>query len=261
LYLIILSQMKITQSYKSFYIIGLLVSCLSYNSQNQLRLLSANGAVFKVYLNDKPYNKTPQAEVLVESIKKDTIQFKIEFETGNKYAATVFLLNKGQSTFHTEFNYNLDVVNNKLKLRFMGSYPIQTLPNPLVPKLQTSVPSKTQVAVKQASVEPSKVLNCKDSLDSQKMEDIIQLLKKEQDDGNRQIVLKNNLMNNCFSIHQVRQQAEAFTHDREKLKALLNLYQNSLNKAGFYTLSTCLTEEVYKSQLFDFIKKQESGLK
>jgi hypothetical protein len=235
--------------------------CLTLSAQNQLRLLSAKGSVFRVYINDKVYNKTPQAEVLIESIKKDTLQFKIEFESGSKYAATVFLLNKGQSTAQTEFNYNIDVEKNKLILRFMGAYSVTTLPNPIIPKMTASVQSKTQTITKQTSVETTKTVTCNDSIHNRKMEEIILLLKKEQDDGNRQIVLKNNLSNNCFSVYQVWQLTVVFMHEREKLKAIINLYPNTLNKNNFSTLLSCLNEDVYKSQLSDFIKKHESNSK
>lgn len=253
--------MKVIQTYNRFYLFGLLMCCLTLSSQNQLRLLSARGSVFRVYINDKVYNKTPQAEVLIESIRKDTLQFKIEFESGSKYAATVFLLNKGQSTAQTEFNYNIDIEKNKLILRFMGAYPVATLPSPLIPKMPASVQSKTQTVTKQTSVETTKTVTCNDSILNHKMEEIILLLKKEQDDGNRQIVLKNNLNNKCFSVYQVWQLTVEFTHDREKLKAIINLYPNTLNKNNFSTLLSCLNEEVYKSQLSDFIKKHESNSK
>lgn len=103
-------------------------------AQNNLLLLSANGQLFSVYLNDRLQNRAPQASVLLRDLKKDTVFLKIEFTPGNRLGFTAYLLNKGRHTSGKEFSYRIAPGSTRLKVEFLGMDSIAALPEPLVPK-------------------------------------------------------------------------------------------------------------------------------
>src|SRR4051812_10569964 len=118
-----------------------LTGCLS--AQNNARLLSTDGKLFRVFINNSAVNKTAQAEVLLENIKQDTVLLKIEFENNTKYDATIYLLEKGVKTVNKEFDYTLSLDKNKAALLFSGIYEIVPLPEPIVPeKVQADTSGK-----------------------------------------------------------------------------------------------------------------------
>ena len=114
-------------------ICSLLFLTLTVYSQNNLRLYSANGELFKVYLNDKLFSINPQASIVLDNIKKDTLYLKVEFDTKEKYGLSVYLLDQGKPTKNKEFNYKIRLINGKLNVNFTGTHDAITMPNPLVP--------------------------------------------------------------------------------------------------------------------------------
>src|SRR6185436_7348987 len=96
-------------------LIFMFVTCCLF-CQNNARLVSADGKVFKVIINDKVYNRSLQAEVLIEKVKKDTLQVKVEFENGEKHGATLYLVDKGKPCTNKEFNYRIELNDHKLKV-------------------------------------------------------------------------------------------------------------------------------------------------
>jgi hypothetical protein len=103
-------------------------------SQNNLRLYSANGELFKVYLNDKLFSNHAQASIVLDNIKKDTLYLKVEFDTKEKFGMSVYLLDQGKPTKNKEFNYKIQLSNGKLNVNFTGTYDALALPDPLLPK-------------------------------------------------------------------------------------------------------------------------------
>src|SRR4051812_19326532 len=96
-------------------------------AQNNARLFSSTGAVFRVTLNDKVINSSPQTEVLIENLQKDTIYLKITFENGSPHGITIYLLERGKKTNHREFDYEIIPDREKIKVRFSGIYDIVRL--------------------------------------------------------------------------------------------------------------------------------------
>lgn len=115
----------------------LILCCLiaaRVSSQNNLRLFSQDGKLFKVYLNDKVCNTKAEASVVINNLKTDTLYLKVEFEGQPRTGITVFLLDKGRPVSGKEFNYRLGWRDGKLKVSFSTMVDAVTVPEPLVPK-------------------------------------------------------------------------------------------------------------------------------
>ena len=111
-----------------------LLLCFGYiQSQNNLRLSSANGGIFKVKRNNEYLTKSAQANVLIENLQDDTLKITLEFEYNVQNEAIIYLIEKGKKTTGKEFNYKVERLQNKVKIDFMGIYNITDLPKPLVP--------------------------------------------------------------------------------------------------------------------------------
>src|SRR5687768_1822769 len=108
------------------------VNCLY--CQNNVRLICTDGRLFKTLINERVLNKEPQAEVLLEKLTEDTVYLKLEFENNRRHGITIFLLEKGKPTIDKEFEYHIELADNKIKLNFSGMYDIIALPEPLVPQ-------------------------------------------------------------------------------------------------------------------------------
>jgi hypothetical protein len=118
--------MKANQlSLKTF--IFLLFLAPSFKSQNNVMLQLSDGTPFKVLLNDKPYNSSPQSQVALTDIKQDTLLIKVELEKGERFGLTLYLLDKGKKTSAKEFTFVL--YREKIRLRpvFMGMRDADTL--------------------------------------------------------------------------------------------------------------------------------------
>jgi len=65
-------------------------------AQNNARLLSTNGEVFKVLVNGIAVNKIAEASVLIENINNDTLAIRIEPENKKGMETFIYLLDKGE---------------------------------------------------------------------------------------------------------------------------------------------------------------------
>lgn len=92
------------------------------NAQNRLNLQMEGGEPFKVLIEDREVNATPETNVIVNDVVRDTLLIKVELESGLRYGVTLFLLDKGKRTSRKEFNYLLRKEKNRLRPVFMGMY-------------------------------------------------------------------------------------------------------------------------------------------
>ena len=111
----------------------ILIAELNY-SQNNARLYSANGEIFKVLIGNKEVNVIAEANVLVENISSDTLVVKIVFENNKESEAVIYLLDKGKKTKNKEYNYRINPEKGALKITFAGIHEIVRLPDRIVPK-------------------------------------------------------------------------------------------------------------------------------
>lgn len=112
---------------------ALIFTCTFINAQNNLRVYSAKGSVFKLFINKNLANEHEQANVLVTEILLDTITVKIEFENNLTLTKTIYLLEKTKKTSNKEFVYKVENLQNKLVISFISVNEIQKLISPIVP--------------------------------------------------------------------------------------------------------------------------------
>ena len=97
-----------------------LLFLLNVKSQNNLRIYSANGELFKLSINTILINEHEDANVLVQNIIDDTVVIQIEFFNKLKAEKKVFLVEKGKTVINREFNYKVENVKNKLVISFVN---------------------------------------------------------------------------------------------------------------------------------------------
>lgn len=114
------------------FIIFFLIKGLCF-TQNNLRIFSSGGEVFRVFYKGAETNKLPEASVLLKNITNDTLQLGIEFDGVKKQDIVVFLLDKGKKTRNREYNYRISPGSDKIKTEFAGITDPVDLPEPLVP--------------------------------------------------------------------------------------------------------------------------------
>lgn len=102
-------------------------------AQNNLRLYSARGETFKVWMNGSPVNIFAQASVLLENLQKDTVSLRIEFENSTPEDVVFYLLEKGKRTKKLEYNYRLSPGTGTVKSEFTGFTDPARLADPIVP--------------------------------------------------------------------------------------------------------------------------------
>ncbi len=228
-------------------------------SQNNIRLVNTQGKIFKVILNEKVQNKNAQAEVLIENIKVDSVHFKIEFENAQRYGATVYLMEKGKPTNNKEFDFKIELSNNKLQVTFTGVYDALILPKPLVPKtpmVELNQKSLATNSITTTSQQKASNKECISASDEKTISDFAEKLKAETDDGIRIRNFKKEYAQYCFNKHQVILILKSFTHDREKLDVAKLLYVYCIEKASFKSISEVFSYNQYTTQLDDFLKTQ-----
>ncbi len=228
-------------------------------SQNNIRLVNTQGKIFKVILNEKVQNKNAQAEVLIENIKTDTLSFKVEFENGQRYGATVYLLDKSKACTNKEFNYKIELANTKLHVSFTGVYDAFILPKPIVPKApaisSTSKPITTNT-ISSHSTQKNNGTNCVAASDEKKILEFSESLKNKADDGLRIESLKKEYSNYCYSKNQVITVLKSFMHDREKLEAAELMHAYCLEKENYNTISEVFSFPSSINELNIFLKSK-----
>ncbi len=108
----------------------LMLACGQALSQNNLSLQMEDGAAFRVLINEKVFNDSAQAQVLIPDIREDTLFVKIETAPALRYGVTLYLMDKGRKTTGKEFSYVLKKEKNRLRPVFMGIYDIKTFKKP-----------------------------------------------------------------------------------------------------------------------------------
>jgi hypothetical protein len=113
-------------------IIAVFISAIA-GAQNHARLVSSDGTLFRVLVNDRPVNEVYQAEVVLENVRKDTLYVKIAAEKGAPQGHTLYFMDKGKRTAGKEFNYLVVFGKSALSVEFKGMNELRPLPLTLVP--------------------------------------------------------------------------------------------------------------------------------
>jgi len=200
-------------------------------AQNTVRLLCDDGNLIKVYRNDRPLNKTPQAGVSLENIKDDTLYLKIEFEGSSaRHGVTLYLLRKGRPVDSTEFNYRVRLHKKNLLLQYMGAYPQQDLPATIVPeKKQPADSSRAGQYGRYCELQNGEPVyynnlpaagTCSRAMPDEFLGYAAQLIKKLNSHRATYGIIENTLNNNCVSTEQLNTLLGNLEDDLERLKLI-----------------------------------------
>jgi hypothetical protein len=251
-----------------FFFILLFAVC-SVFSQNNLNLISSNGKVFTVFINNSAANAYPEASVLIEGIKKDTFSFFIQFEKSEKYPLTAYLLDQRKSTSGKEFVYGVNFDENKIRLHFIDMYTILSLPNPLVPIkpiVDTSLNYRNKrlghfCELNEGRAEYFNNLpkegNCEKPMPNEYLSYISLLMSKADVEDDKFVTAENVCRNNCLSVEQVNILLTYINYEIEKLKLIRIAYFNLTDPQNKKNLEKSFRFESSTKELQNFLNNAE----
>lgn len=246
-------------------LIFLLLVFSGVHAQNNLRLISESGRLFKAYANNKVLNEKFEASILVQNIKEDTLLIKVEFENKETVEETLYFLEKKNPVSNKEFNYLLDNKNNKIKFVFTGIYPIITLPDPIVPVkpiVDTSYKLRNNLLGHYCELKEGKALyfnnipskgECKTAMPKIYLTYYSNLVKRAQTEDDKYAIAENTCRNNCISVWQLNKILAFVPYELEKLKLIRTAYYHITDKKNKSQLDSTFKLESSKKELSSFL--------
>jgi len=207
-------------------------------AQNNVRLFSGKGELFTITVFDSVQNKTPQTNVLITSVADDSLKIKIELENKLKTETTLLIFEKGRATKNKEFNYRINVEQDKIKISYAGYYDIVSLPSPLVPEkpvIDTTAKYKNTRLGHFCELKDGKPVyynnipkngNCTTAMPPEYLNYINLLMLKAQVSDDKYIIADNVCRNNCLSVEQLSFVLKYIDYELEKLKLIKTAYFN-----------------------------------
>lgn len=235
-------------------------------SQNNIRLFSAKGELFTLTAFDTVQNKTPQTNVLINSVYEDSLHIKIELENKTKSETTLLLFEKGKTTKNKEFNYKINVEQNKIKVSYAGYYDIVTLPKPLVPEkpiIDTTSKYKNTRLGHFCELKDSKPVyfnnlpkegTCAAPMPPEYLNYTNLLMLKAQVPDDKFTIADNVCRNNCLSVEQLNFILKYIDYEIEKLKLIKIAYFNITDRTKSKELEKAFKFESSVVELNSFLK-------
>jgi len=254
---------------RSFLIILFCLFGLFITAQNDLGLLSIDGTVFKVYINDSAVNKTAEASVLMKGIRKDTLKIKVELDNKLTSVQTLYFLEQGKPAKNTEFDYIVEVKNNQLKLVYSGTKKIVKLPDPLVPVkpvVDTSAKYRNNVLGHYLELKNGNAIYfnnipnagaCKNPMPQSYINYLKILMSKTQVEDDKFVIAENTTRNNCVSVSQLINILSYIEYEIEKLKLIKLSYFHITDLNNRKNLDSTFKLESSKRELLSFFSKAE----
>ena len=240
-------------------------------AQNNLRVYSANGEVFKLSVNNTQSNAHEQANVIVTGILQDTVLVKIEFPDNLTALKKLFLIEKTKPVFHKEFTYKVENIKNKLQISFVNVSDIQTLITPIVPpkplvdtiyKYQNNVLGhfcelKNDKAIYFNNIPKQGV--CENPMPNEYLNYIAILMTKTEVPDDKYNLLENVFRNNCVSIQQTNTLIKYIEYEVEKLKLIKLAYYSFTDKNNVKNLESSFKFESSKKELQNYLASTKSS--
>jgi hypothetical protein len=254
---------------RSAIVIFLCLFVLLATGQNSLRLFTADGSLFKAYLNDSALNKTAQASVFAGNIPQDTVSVSVEFENSLRGEQQIYLLEKGKPVTATEFNYMVEVKNNKVRFTYTGTQNLIKLPEPLVPpKPAADTLGKYRNNILAHFVELRngqafyfnnipRVGECKTPMPQEYLNYMQILMSRAQSEDDRFKIAENTALNNCVSVSQMNNILGYIPFEIEKLKLIKLYFHHVVNKEKKKDLDSTFRLEASKKELASFLKNTD----
>jgi hypothetical protein len=241
----------------------------SISSQNNLNLYSVSGDAFNLYTNGKLINEIAQASVLNGKIMTDTLRVKVEFANKLTGEGIIYLLEKGKPIKNTEFNYSIDVKNNKVKFNFEGTKQIVDPPNPLVPLkpvVDTTFKYRNNVLGHYCELKDGKAMyfnnlpktgDCVIPMPAAYINYLNILMAKAQIDDDKFSIAENTTRNNCYNVAQLNKILLHIVFEIEKIKLIKLSYFHLTDKQNVKNLDSTFKLESSKRELAVFLKNTD----
>ncbi len=241
---------------------------LAFFSQNNLRLLSANGTAIKVSINQQLINPIAQAEVLVENLKRDTLQIKVEFDNKQILLGNIFMLNQKKHDVNKEYYYFVSQKANQLILEFKDMANIVELPKNYVSKdpladslIKTLNPFGHLCELKKEQVLffNNKPLNgkCFEAMPNKYIGYTEQLLKKVSKAEEKLYLALEICKNNCLNTQQLKSIVTLVDSEFDKLLIVKLGYFSLIDTLNKKDLLNCFKLEVVKKEFIYFVENSK----
>jgi hypothetical protein len=240
-------------------------------TQNNVSVYTKDGSLFTLYLNDSLINKAPQASVLAERIKNDTLKAKVILENKQSVEETIYLLDKSSHTSGREFDYIIEVKNGKLKMIYNGTEEIPKIPRPLVPPkpvVDTNSKYRNNVLGHYCELKEGNALYfnnrpkdwiCKTAMPNEYLNYMNILMVKAHTEDDKYMVAENTTRNNCVSVSQMNKILTCISYELEKLKLIKESYANIIDKKNSKRLDSTFRLESSKNELASFLKTADEN--
>jgi hypothetical protein len=222
-------------------------------------------------MNGAALNEKPEANISISDITKDTVNIKVEFNTGGSAEGVLYLLEKGKQVKNREFNYLLTKKDKKTIFAFTGTHSIIRLPEPLIPLkpvVDTSYKLRDNVLGHYCELKASRPSyfnnipdnnECTAPMPEIYMNYVNLLLSRAQNDYDKYLVAQNTCQNNCVSVSQLNKILLHIPYEIEKLKLIKTVYFHIADRSAAKNLDSTMKLESSKKELGEFLKAAESG--
>lgn len=233
-------------------------------AQNDLILLTGNGAFFTLFVNGQQVNDSAQSVVLARGIADDTCTVKLIFSEGaiQPFSARILLREKGKTARGREFTYSLTEEKGKRKLRFISvnsvlsdtgaaHYPPEKKIKAIFEQL-----AKQKEAHDRANEIYPPPANCTLTISDSLLEKNIRTLRDNHIEANRLRDAKWFLSHHCIDTRQMLLVMQAFDREDSKAKIARFAYDYLYNSRDFLDLVPALKYASDQEDLKKFFTKR-----
>lgn len=245
-----------------------------FSQDNSIVIVSAIGKPIYVMINGDSINKKEQGIVKAFQVGSGNQHIKITAKinkTTLEYSDSILLSDKSKF-INKEFTYGLILENEKLALVFKSvsekSGPktpiIPTEPKEVVPLEDNSKYGNLYQAKNNKPVFYSNYnavsKSCMSNLTEKEIQYALNLITKANDDERKVRYVLEILINNCYSVSQIKQVINTLSIDMDKLNSCKTAYEHLTDKQNASTFLEILKYESMKESYVDFLKDQTTLL-
>ena len=222
---------------KSFFFILLLFSFRSIAQRNiQLHLINSEGIPFIMELDGKKINAAAQASLSINHLDSREYQVQIFFPDNSvNVKGKIYTIWEGLPTDNREFTYTIEKTNNKWRIRFLNSSPIET---------KTDSATEIKTDKKDSSV----------FLNEKAFSNYLAIINLEPFEDSRLHKCEEFFSKSCLTIQQITEICSVFEYDQSKLNFIRLAFQNSKEKSNFHKLQSVFQYRNTKSEFSKWLE-------
>jgi len=233
-------------------------------AQNNLIVLTENGAFFTLFVNDAQVNDSAQSIVQARKLFDDSCALKMVFVNKNlpPFSTHVFLTVNGRAVAHKDFTYSLKTEKGKSTLNFISVNESRsdTTQKPQAPEKKIN---SIFIDLEKRKAEEDKLAerypppsNCKTVISDSMFAAQISILRTEHIERNRMKDAKWFVSHQCINTPQLAQLMGAFDTQGSKVKIAEFCYDYVEDKGNFLDVLDALKFTTEQEELKTFYQKQ-----